>query len=421
MGTLRRASLGAVSAMAAMSLAACQGSALGGDEDDGSGPIRIGIVAPLSGPAAAAGLDLPEGAELAVEWLKQEGALDDREIELEMVDDQGTPEAAVANVRELTDKGVNIFVGTVNSPVALALAPIMEQTDSVLITTASHAIELTHENASENTFRITDNPYMRQVAQAKLAVEVAPDAKTWSVVGPNHSYGISTIKSFMAGLEQYGDGVTINKPILAPYGAPDYRNSMGKIVGEKPDGVFSSLYGSDAVTAYKQAGDLGLWDDDVVLMDSANEFIVPRAMKEEVPDQWVGMHWYWKAYDNEMSKFIGEEYIAEHDLDPSGFVGEAFAGVLAVAAAVEKADGSTSTDALISALEGLTWDTPTGEREIRAEDHQAIKDVVFIHVTGDDSAREGYTIDDFRVVPGEELIEPATPGEAIDYGLKADF
>lgn len=415
----RATTLIALGLTSAVALSACSGSAVGGDsQEDTSGPIRIGVIAPLSGPSASAGVDVPDGAKLAVEWLKEQDALDGREIKLEVVDDQATPETAVANVRKLIDDDVNIFIGTINSPVALALAPVMKQTNSVLLTSASHAIEVTHENFSENTFRITDNPYMRQVAQARLATELYPDAKKWSLVGPNHSYGESTIKSFRAGLEKYGKELTINQPIMAPFGAADYRNSMTKIVGQQPDGVFSSLYGNDAVTAYKQAADLGLFDDDVVLMDSANELIVPRAMKEATPDHWIGVHWYWKAYDNDMSKFIGEKYIADKGQDPSGFVGEAFTAVLAVAQAVEDSKGSTSTDDLIPSLEGMTWETPTGEREIRAEDHQAIKDVNFIRVRGDADAKEGFEVVESKVLPGADLIEPATPGKAIDYGLK---
>ena len=396
-------------------VAACSGSAVsGGGDDSEAGPIKIGVVGPMSGSSALFGKEFPIGAELAKEWVaKNEGTADGRKIELSVVDDQSDPEVAVAGVRELTDKGVHIFIGTVNSPVALALGPVMEQTDSILITTASHALEITHENFSKNVFRGTDNPYMRHLAQAQLAAEVFPDAKKWALVGPDHAYGVSTMDSFDAGLRKFVKGATIGKQIRAPFGASDYRNAMSKVMGQNPDGVFSSLYGSDGVTAYQQAQAMGLWDD-AVLMDSSNEFYVARAMKEKTPDHWTVMHWYVGAYDNEMSKFIGDSYREKYDKEPTGFVGEAFAGVLAVAAA-SKAGGSTATDDLIKNLEGLKWDTPSGEREMRAEDHQTIKDVNFVRLRGSASSPEGFEVVEFKVLPGKDLIEPATPGKAIVY------
>lgn len=395
-------------------LAACSGSAVTGGEDDGDGPIKIGVVGPQSGPSALFGKEFPIGAQLAVDWIEENGGVEGREIELHTIDDQADPETAVAGVRELTDEGVHIFIGTVNSPVALALGPVMEQTNSVLLTTAAHAQEITHENFSEHVFRITDNPYMRQRAQAKLAAEVAPDATKWSLVGPDHAYGVSTLQAFMSGLTEFFPDADVADPVLAPFGASDYRNSMSRVMGQNPQGVFSSLYASDAVTAYKQAAAMGLWDD-TVLMDASNEFYVARAMKANTPDHWSAFHWYVGAYDNEMTNFISERYTAEHGTEPTGFVGESFAAVMAVAEAVE-AGGSAATEDLIENLEGLKWETPSGERTIRAEDHQTIKDVNFVRLRGCADCKGGYEVVDAQVIPGADLIEPAAPGEPTEYG-----
>jgi branched-chain amino acid transport system substrate-binding protein len=331
-----------------------------------------------------------------------------------VIDDQASPEAAVAGVRELTDDGVHIFIGTVNSPVALALGPVMEQTDSVLLTTAAHAMEVTHENFSENVFRVTDNPYMRQRAQAQLATEVAPDVKNWALVGPDHAYGVSTMRSFLSGLIEFAPDATFGDAIRAPFGASDYRNAMSSVMAQQPQGVFSALYASDAVTAFQQADAMGLFENRV-LMDSANEYFVARAMGAETPDHWTAFHWFWGAYDNEMSTFIHDSYRAEFNTDPTGFVGESFSAVLAVAEAVE-AGGSTATDDLISNLEGLKWETPSGERVMRAEDHQTIKDVNFVRLRGCATCPEGFEVVESRTIPGKNLIEPAAPGKPTEYG-----
>lgn len=419
----RRVAMTGVAVLATTTLAACGNAAVdgggGGDED---APIRIGIVAPMSGPSASFGQEFPVGAGYAEEWITEKEMLDGREIEISVIDDQSAPDAAVAAVRELADDGVNIFVGTVNSPVALALAPVMEQTDSVLITTAAHAMEMTHENYSDHVFRATDNPYMRHRAQAELAAEVLPDAERWSLVGPDHAYGVSTLRSFKSGLNDFfPEPFEVAPAVLTAFGAADYRQPMSAVQAQSPDAVFSSEYAADAVTAYGQAAEMGLWDD-AVLFDTANGFLVARALGVDTPEHWTADHWFPGAYDNEMTQFITERYEDQFDgLEATGFIGTSFTGVVMVAEAVNAAEGSTATADLISAMEGLTFETPNGEMEIRAEDHQGIKDMNFWKIRGCEDCEHGYEVLDYRVYPGADYIEPPTPGEAVDYGPDTDL
>lgn len=402
-------------------VAACGGTAASGGSGDAGGPIKIGIVGPMSGGSAAFGKEFPVGAKYAQEWIESKGLLGDRKVEFTIIDDQSKPDAAVAAVREATDKGIHIFVGTINSPVALALAPVMEQTDSVLITTAAHAMEMTHEKFSKNVFRATDNPYMRHMAQAKLALEVAPDAKRWSLMGPDHSYGVSTMRSFKAGLNKYGTGLTIGQAVRTPFGAPDYRNALSSVQAQKPQAIFSSEYAADAVTADTQAKEMGLWDT-AQLFDSNNGFFVARAMKQDVPTHWTADHWYPGAYDNEMTKFITERYAKQfNNYEATGFVATSFTGVLLVAEAVKAKAGSTATADLIAAMEGIKIQTPNGELEIRAEDHQGVKDINFWKIEGCASCEHGYKVVDHRTYPGRDFIEPPTPGKAFDYGPNTEL
>jgi branched-chain amino acid transport system substrate-binding protein len=70
--------------------------------------------------------------------------------------------------------------------------------------------------------------------------------------------------------------------------------------------------------------------------------------------------------------------------------------VYAYKAAVEKAK-STETDKVRDALRGLKWQTPQGEKTIRAGDHQAAQTMYVVRVTGGQ----------FKIVsqvPGEEAI-----------------
>jgi branched-chain amino acid transport system substrate-binding protein len=85
---------------------------------------------------------------------------------------------------------------------------------------------------------------------------------------------------------------------------------------------------------------------------------------------------------------------------------------MAYAKAVQSA-GSTETQAVLQAMENVTFDTATGPRRFRKEDHQAIKPVIMYKLRGSAKSPDGFEIVEFLRVPGEEVIDPPTPGKPL--------
>ena len=95
-----------------------------------------------------------------------------------------------------------------------------------------------------------------------------------------------------------------------------------------------------------------------------------------------------------------------------GFVAEGHAAVMAYAKAIQSASTS-ETQAIVKALEAVTFDTATGPRSFRKEDHQAVKPVVMVHMRGNHSAPDGFEVIDYVKVAGRDVIDPPTPGKAL--------
>jgi branched-chain amino acid transport system substrate-binding protein len=101
------------------------------------------------------------------------------------------------------------------------------------------------------------------------------------------------------------------------------------------------------------------------------------------------------AYVAALSAFTGEPYVAGNSI-------QGYIGIKLLAAAIEKA-GSTDSDAVVKALEGLTIDTPLGPMTMGA-DHQLLRGMVW-----------GYTkmgpdypfavLDQIGIVPYEDVVE----------------
>jgi branched-chain amino acid transport system substrate-binding protein len=76
---------------------------------------------------------------------------------------------------------------------------------------------------------------------------------------------------------------------------------------------------------------------------------------------------------------------------PDIFVESGFSSAAALMTALEKTQGSTDTDQLIAALEGMSFDGPKGQYTIRAKDHQAIQPMYLAELVS---------------VPGKTACEP---------------
>ncbi len=383
--------------------------------------ITIGVITPLSGPQQLVGNFVKIGAEIARDWVNAKGGINGKQVQLEFRDDKANPNDATIVTRELLGSGVNLTLGGIASPVALAMGPLMQQAGGVHVTSGAGTEKLNHENYNDHVFRVGDGPYSRNHALARHMMELNPDITTWGGIVPDHEYGRTTWAIFVDAIltlseEITGKQATVEDPILVPYGASDYKNFIGQAMRLPVEGMYTSVYGGDAVTLYQQAKPFGLFDKIKILGDSANEFLAAKALRNQVPVHWTGTHWYYGTNEgNPLSDNLFEEYVKRTgDKYPMGWAAEAQAGILAYKAALEKNGGSTDAGDVIAALKGLTFDSATGPRTIRAEDNQAIKNVELIKIEPSTVEESGFAVTDYKQIPGEKAIEPAAPGKPFE-------
>jgi branched-chain amino acid transport system substrate-binding protein len=95
-------------------------------------PIRVGLMLPATGTYASLGTMIENGFKLYVS--EQGGKLAGREIQYFKVDDESDPAKATDNVNKLVKRDrVDVLVGTVHSGVALAMAKVAKETNTLLI------------------------------------------------------------------------------------------------------------------------------------------------------------------------------------------------------------------------------------------------------------------------------------------------
>lgn len=381
-------------------------------------PIRLGLIAPLSGSQEIVGRYQLAGATIAVNQINQAGGVLGRQIELVTRDDKAAPAAGVAAAKDLAGSGVNLMFGILSSGVALAVAPTLADDKSVLVVSAASANELTHEQFTRNVFRSSDHAFARQRALSKLVLADFPDVLKWTAINPQTAIGASNWDSFVDGMSQYsaeaGKPAEITEALWCKFGATDYKNEIAQLMRSDCEGLYCGVYGGDAVTMFGQAAAYGLTKKFKVLVDPGSEFIIANAMgKNTPPGLWSGFHWYHGAYEgHKINDDLYAAYVkATNDPHPAGYVGETHASVLAYASAIQKA-GGTETEQVIAALEDLEFDSCKGMRKIRKEDHQAICDLNFVQF-GPDESEQGWKVTSHRIIKDEGVSEEPTPGTPI--------
>ena len=119
-----------------------------------TGTIKIATQSPLSGPQAALGVGLRNGAELGLEQLGKTLTDMGFTVELEPFDDQAKPEVGSANAKNIiSDNDILCLVGHLNSGVALASLPDYQSASLVMVSPANTNPKIT-ESGYPNAFRI---------------------------------------------------------------------------------------------------------------------------------------------------------------------------------------------------------------------------------------------------------------------------
>ena len=169
--------------------------------------VKIGMVAPLSGPAASYGTDILNGLLLAVDDLNAKGGIAGRKVVLEQGDDRGSPQDG-ANVTQkfASDEKVVALIGGATSTATFGAVPVAQKAKiPFFITLASHP-DLTKEGAyifRNSTTQETEGP-----ALAKL-ISVCLAAKNVGVMNLNNDWAIEMTNQFKKALAKTPIKITI--------------------------------------------------------------------------------------------------------------------------------------------------------------------------------------------------------------------
>lgn len=339
--------------------------------------IRIGVVTPISGTYAGIGQQVTWGLDMAAAEINANGGIMGRQIELVYEDSEANPAVAVQKAEKLyTSENVDFLTGTVNSGATLAVGQVAERAGKLLATTVSFSDAITGNKCSPNVFRVNARAGQQSAALAAWVKQKKPGAKVF-YLGPDYEMGRSTVAAFkenaeLVGAESVGE-------VFAPLDSKDYSQYFGRVRSARPEVLYTSVAGNDTVRLFTQMKDFGVLDGLTVLGASGTVTGQNIGAIGDAAEGFITGVGYSPLIDSPENKAFVEKFNAENGADPDLYGADSYGILFAYKAAVEAA-GSTETDAVRVALEGLTWDTPQGPKTIRAGDHQAIQPMYVVHI-----------------------------------------
>lgn len=363
-----------------------------------SGPIRIGVLTPLSGTYASIGQQVKWGVELATKEINDGGGIMGRKIELLFEDEEANPSVATQKAEKLFQSAkVHFLTGTVNSGSTLAVGQVAERNKALIATSVSFSDAITGDKCSPNVFRVNAKAGQQSAALAEWLPKEKPNAKVF-YLGPDYEMGRSTVAAFKNAAEKKNTK-TVGE-VYPPLDNKDYSSFFGQLRAARPDVIYTSVAGNDTVRLFTQMGEYGLLKNMTVVgasgtVTSQNMGAIAKAAEGFA----TGVGYSLEADNPENKKFVAA-FRNMHKTDPDLYGADSYGVIHFYKTAVEKAR-STDTDKVRDAMRGLEWDTPQGKKQMRAGDHQAIQDMFVVRLT------DGK----FKIasrVPGAEAIGPDT-------------
>jgi branched-chain amino acid transport system substrate-binding protein len=219
--------------------------------------VKIGHVAPVSGPNAHLGKDNENAARMAVDELNAKGfTINGQKVTLQLLleDDGSDPKQGTAVAQKLVDAKVKGVIGHLNSGTTVPASKIYNDAGIPQISPATTATQYTKQRFP-GAFRVVANDAKLGGTLGKYAIDNLK-VKNIAVIDDRTTYGQGVAAEFLKGAK--GPGVRIVGKEFTSASATDYTAILTSLRAKKPDLVFFGGMDSVAGPMLKQMKALGI-------------------------------------------------------------------------------------------------------------------------------------------------------------------
>jgi branched-chain amino acid transport system substrate-binding protein len=237
------------------------GTASTGSTGAAAGPIKIAVVDAQSGSESDLGQFEYRGVKLAVSQANAAGGIDGRQITLTLYDDQGDPTVGTELAKKIASAGDVAMLGTAESAVTLAMAPILQSEHIPNITSGQSTGLL--KVGSPYLFLNGPTGLTYDSTLASYVVKTK-DYKKIAMLTNNDSYGTGEQSAFSTSLKSLGITPVASK--VVPADQTNMTPELQSIKSSNPQVLFIGAEEAQSGLTVKQARALGM---NVVIAEGA--------------------------------------------------------------------------------------------------------------------------------------------------------
>lgn len=309
------------------------------------------------------------GMNLAVDEINAAGGVDGKQIVVIKRDDKANAGDAIRAAEELVAREqVHAITGTFLSSVALAMNEWAGRNKVLLLGTMSLSDKMIWQERNRYGFRLRAGTYTQAEILAEKAAEL--NKKRWALVYPNYEFGQLAAATFMRMLKDRQPDVEFVSEHATPLGKIEPSGVVQAIIDEKPDAMFSVLFGADLLKFVRAGSTQGLFEDLTVLGMVAGEPENLEPLGADAPEGWWVTGYDWRNTDIPAHKAFLDAYQERYGKHPGISAVMGYTAIKTMAAAFDKAD-STETEAVVDAMANLEVDMPWGTIRYRTIDNQS--------------------------------------------------
>ncbi|GAB3430989.1 substrate-binding domain-containing protein [Massilia solisilvae] len=366
--------------------------------------LKIALIAGKTGVLESYAKETETGFMMGLEYLtggKME--INGRKIKVIVKDDQGKPDLGRTLLAEAYgDDKADIAVGTTSSGSALAMLPVAKEYKKVLVVEPAVADEITGAKWNKYIFRTARNSMQDALAAASTL-------KSGSIgfLAQDYAFGRDAIKAGKQALAATGSKATVVHEEYAPATATDFTAPSQRLfdaLKDKPQPRVLAIVWAGPNPMNKIA-DMKPERYGIALAPGGNLLPIMKTWKAYAGTEGT-IYYYYGFPKNKMNDWLVSEHTKRYKAPPDMFTAGGMAAASAVFTALSKVP-SANSEQLVTAMEGMSFETPKGTMTFRKEDHQALQPMYHFRIKKDQK-NEWDLLELVREIPAKELPLPVT-------------
>ena len=357
-------------------------------------PIKLGIVSFLSGPAASPfGVPGRNGAEIVIEALNAGTApapyntvgLGGTKIDAKYVDEAGSTAQVVTEFRNLVQRDqVDAVVGYISSGSCLAVTPVADELKALTVYFDCGTPRIFEEKPRKYVFRAAPHATMDNTGAARYLLAKKKDITLYSGINQNYAWGQDSWRDFVSTMGVLAPKAKVDKELFPKLFAGEFGAEISTLLTSKSQALHSSFWDGDLEGFIYQSEARGL-SKRMPLIGTTAEASIWR-LRDKMPDGTIiggrGPNGP-LAPKSALNDWFHKIYFERYGTPPTYPSYQMALSILGLKVAWEKAQkekggGKPSTDEVVTAFEGISYEGPSGPVKLAlGNGHQGIQETAY--------------------------------------------